>query len=80
MKVTILAFGIAKEIFGNVSQKVDLQKGTTVAELKSRIRTDYPELRELSSCLIAVNDEYAEDDLTLHPEDEIAVIPPVSGG
>jgi molybdopterin synthase sulfur carrier subunit len=80
MKLTLLAFGIAKEIFGSASVKIDLPGEATVAELKSALEAEYPALKKLSSCLIAVNSEYAEDSLILRPEDEIALIPPVSGG
>jgi molybdopterin synthase sulfur carrier subunit len=80
MKVNILAFGVTKEIFGGASIEMDLENETTVAELKNRIEAAYPEMKDLSSCMIAVNDEYAKDDMIIHPEDEIAVIPPVSGG
>lgn len=80
MKITLLAFGIAKEIFGSASKEMDLHEGVTVAELKSGLATAYPTIKKLSSCLIAVNNEYADDRQVIHPEDEIAIIPPVSGG
>ena len=80
MKTTILTFGIVKEIFNGASKEMNLKDGITVGELKSSMEAAYPEMKKLRSYLIAVNDEYAEDDLVLNPEDEIAVIPPVSGG
>jgi molybdopterin synthase sulfur carrier subunit len=40
----------------------------------------YPNLKGLKSLLIAVNNEYAEDSVELLESDEIALIPPVSGG
>lgn len=80
MKTTILAFGIAKDIFNGASRELEVPDGITVTELKTRLEIKYPELKKLSSCLIAVNNAYADDDLVIHPEDEIAIIPPVSGG
>ncbi|RYF62770.1 MAG: MoaD/ThiS family protein, partial [Cytophagaceae bacterium] len=39
-----------------------------------------PALTGVKSILVAVNSEYAEPDTLLNPSDEIALIPPVSGG
>ncbi|WP_152270746.1 MoaD/ThiS family protein [Agriterribacter humi] len=80
MKTTILTFGIAKEIFNGASKEMNLKDGITVAELKNSLEAAYPEMKKLHSYLIAVNNEYAEDDLVLDSADEIAIIPPVSGG
>lgn len=80
MKTTILAFGIAKEIFNGSSKDIELKDGITLPELKSKLEADYPALKKLRSYLVAVNDEYATDDLVLTVNDEIAIIPPVSGG
>lgn len=80
MKTTILTFGIAKEIFNGASKEMNLKDGITVAELKNSLEAACPEMKKLHSYLIAVNNEYAEDDLVLDSADEIAIIPPVSGG
>ena len=80
MNVDILAFGIAKEIFGNASVTVDLESETTVEHLKTALEKKYPALQKLGSYMIAVNNEYAEDKTMIASKDEIAVIPPVSGG
>jgi molybdopterin converting factor subunit 1 len=80
MKTTILAFGIVKEIFNSTSKEITVWDGITVAELKNKIETEYPEIKKLKSYFIAVNDEYAEDTLIISTKDEIAIIPPVSGG
>jgi molybdopterin synthase sulfur carrier subunit len=40
----------------------------------------YPKLAELVSFLIAVNSEYADDDRVINSGDEVAIIPPTSGG
>jgi molybdopterin synthase sulfur carrier subunit len=79
MKVNVLAFGIAKDIFGASSIEANLH-GNTTADLKESLEKSFPRLKQLKSYLIAVNNEYAEDDLMLTETDEIAIIPPVSGG
>jgi molybdopterin converting factor subunit 1 len=80
MRVNILAFGIAKDIFGASAITVDLPETALAGDLKAVLEQQYPRLKQLASYLLAVNNEYAGDDLALDARDEIAVIPPVSGG
>ena len=79
MIVNVLAFGIAKEIFGASSITVELP-GNSVADLKTNLELSYPKLKALASYLVAVNNEYAGDEQVLDSRDEVAIIPPVSGG
>lgn len=75
----MLAFGIAKDIFG--AQSIQLQTdGATIGDIKAILEEQYPELKELASYMIAVNDEYAHANTVINAGDEIAIIPPVSGG
>lgn len=80
MKINILAFGIAKEIFGGSAMVLPMGAGATVGDLKITLETQYPKLKQLASYLVAVNSAYAEDSLAIGEQDEIAIIPPVSGG
>ena len=80
MEINILAFGVAKDIFGGATVSVQLTNDATVFNLKYLLEDKYPRLKKLASYMVAVNDEYALDGDTLHERDEIAIIPPVSGG
>jgi len=80
MNLNILAFGIVKEIFQNSLVEVELNGAPTISNLRSVIEKDYPRLKQLASYMIAVNNEYATADLIIDAKDEIAIIPPVSGG
>ncbi|MEO8885992.1 MAG: MoaD/ThiS family protein [Mucilaginibacter sp.] len=80
MEVNILAFGIAKDIFGAPAVSVQLNNDATVSNLKYLLEHQYPKLKQLASYMVAVNNEYALDGDTVHQRDEIAIIPPVSGG
>lgn len=79
MKVNVLAFGIAKDIFGGPSVQMELPDAS-VNRLKQELEKHYPRLKQIASYMVAVNNEYAENELTLTEQDEIAIIPPVSGG
>ena len=80
MKINILAFGIAKEIFGVSTITVELTDAATTADMKALLEERYPKLKQLASYMVAVNNEYAEDKLIITERDEVAIIPPVSGG
>ncbi len=78
----VLLFGIAKDIVGKSEirfSETDVVPGS-VGDLKRLLTASYPEFGKLSSLAVAVNSEYATDAVFLTKDDEIAIIPPVSGG
>lgn len=75
----ILLFGAAKDIAG-VPVLNKPEHITDVATLKAWLFEVYPSLQQLRSVMIAVNRTYAADTQVISSQDEIAVIPPVSGG
>ncbi len=80
MKVSVLGFGIVKEIFGIPSIDMELPSDITTVGLKEILLKEYPDLLKLSSFMIAVNNSYAQKEQVITSSDEIAIIPPVSGG
>lgn len=80
MQVNILAFGIAKDIVRGSQLQLELPAGATVADLKERLCARFPDFERLASLRVAVNSEYVENSRTLAEQDEIVLIPPVSGG
>lgn len=79
MKYRLRTFGITREILGGKEITVEME-GYRVAELKAALNARFPAIKSLNSLLIAVNNEYAADEAVLSETDEIALIPPVSGG
>ena len=79
MKVKLKTFGAVRDIVGGKEISCELN-GKTVQDLKNQLFHQYPSLTGLNSLLIAVNQSYAEAELVLNETDEIALIPPVSGG
>lgn len=81
--MTILLYGITKDIVGSGSLSMPMS-GTgqlrTVGALRSYLSKTYPDLSKLSSLAVAVNNSYADDSVAISHFDEIALIPPVSGG
>jgi molybdopterin converting factor subunit 1 len=80
VNINIALFGIAREIVGQPSLSLTAPEGQSAAGLLAELRRTYPDLAGLRSLAVAVNNEYAADDVVLHERDEIALIPPVSGG
>ncbi len=78
----ILFFGITKDIVGSSQVILDFENEApkSVGELKMKLERKYPEFSKLSSLAVAVNSEYADDNVQLQTNDEVAIIPPVSGG
>ena len=78
----VLLFGIAKDIVGKSEIKFSQKDALpgSVGELKQFLADVHPEFSKLSSLAVAVNNEYASDSAVLSESDEIAIIPPVSGG
>ena len=80
MKISILAFGVAREIIGGAATSLEWQEGGTVGELKSTLEKKYPALGSIGHYLIAVNQQCVADQVSVQLQDEVAIIPPVSGG
>ena len=77
--ITVKLFGITRDIVG--SPILEIQEApNSVLELKTYMVSHYPRIKGLNSLLVAVNSEYAKDETRLNSTDEIALIPPVSGG
>ncbi len=78
--ISVLLFGIARDLTGQSTVSIPLSGGANVGDLLGQLHQRYPALTGIRSLLIAVNGEYAEAGQLLTDNDEIALIPPVSGG
>lgn len=79
MKLNVLVFGIAKEIFGTNQLVVNFD-GNNSEDLKNSLEKQFPRLKQLPAYMLAVNNEYVSTGTEINSNDEIAIIPPVSGG
>ncbi|HAD07194.1 MAG TPA: molybdopterin converting factor subunit 1 [Anaerolineaceae bacterium] len=79
--VKVLFFAHLKELSGVDKELIPIYKTIRVVELKQVLKERFPMLDErLKNVLVAVNQQYAEDDDLIQPGDEVAIFPPVSGG
>jgi molybdopterin converting factor subunit 1 len=79
MQVRVLFFGVLKDLLSSSGEAVTLPEGATVAQLMEQLRNGagHP---VWSALAVAVNREYAAASAVLHEGDEVALLPPVSGG
>jgi len=81
MRIRILAFARARELFGLPQGDVDVRDGATVGDVRRHLEERAPRLRELGASLrLARNGTLSADDETLREGDEVALLPPVGGG
>jgi molybdopterin converting factor subunit 1 len=81
MRVKVLFFGMLKEMLSSGSQTLELPQGATVDVLLGHYRDLWPQQPKLWSALaVAVNQNYAKGSCLLREGDEVALLPPVSGG
>jgi len=81
MRVRVLFFGMLKEFAGRASDTLDIPEGSSVTDVLKLYESQIPRLKEaLPSLALAVNQQYAGTDTKLRSDDEVALLPPVSGG
>jgi len=81
MVIRVLFFGILKDLAGRASDSLDLPESSTLDDVLLHYESQFPRLREmLPSVALSVNREYADPGTRLRAEDEVAFLPPVSGG
>ena len=81
MQVRVLYFGMLKELAGRDKESVELAEGSRLGDLFAELRRRTPKLDDFHGAIaLAVNYRYSDGKAVLHDEDEVALIPPVSGG
>src|SRR5260370_18823445 len=81
MQVQVLLFGVLKDLARRQSDTLTLPEGATVADLMECYGQRVPALKgALEKIAVSVNQEYCRSDAKLHAGDEVALLPPVSGG
>jgi molybdopterin converting factor subunit 1 len=81
MQIRLKLFALLRDRAGTSELSLDLNDGATVATVVDALRERFPATAELlPRCAFAVNQSYAPLDHVLSDRDELAVIPPVSGG
>jgi molybdopterin synthase sulfur carrier subunit len=81
IRVTVLFFGRLKDVAGHAEDSAEFSDATTIEQLFALYAARYPELAKYRSSVVASrNQEFAAWDTPLYSGDEVAFLPPVSGG
>jgi MoaE-MoaD fusion protein len=81
MRVRVLFFGRLREMVGRAEEEAELDEGARVEDLFARYGRAFPALGRLRPSVVAsVNQEFSQWSAPLRPGDEVAFLPPVSGG
>ena len=81
ISIRVMFLGPAGDFAGVASTSLEVDAATTVADVRRLLSERYPRLgKALGTIRVAVNEEFAREDHILKSNDEVALIPPVSGG
>ena len=81
MKIRVRLFASLKDKAGTSMLSLTVPEGTSVEQLLSIIQTQNIDLKDATQgVLVAINQEYASSKTIILESDELALIPPVSGG
>jgi len=81
VRVTVLFFGMLKDVVGRAEDQLDLETNATLGRIFDHYCSRFPRIRDMAgSILLARNHEFAGPSTQIADGDEIAFLPPVSGG
>src|SRR5713226_9019643 len=81
MRVKVLFFGMLKDIVGSAEEQLNITDGAHLANIFDHYAGRFPRLREMASSIkLARNREFADGSAGVSDGDEVAFLPPVSGG
>jgi molybdopterin converting factor small subunit len=79
--MNVLVFAGLADAVGGSSIRLDIALPAHVADVKRAIEYQFPSAKPiLAGCFAAVNHIFAGDEILVHEGDEVAFLPPVSGG
>jgi molybdopterin converting factor subunit 1 len=81
VRVRVLFFGMLRDIAGRSEEEIDVDEGSRLEAIFERYARQFPRLRGLeSSIVLACNQQFCDRSVSVHEDDEVAFLPPVSGG
>ncbi len=81
IRITIIYFASVKDVTGIRMESMDISNDTSIREILSKILIFYPKLKSMLNIIqVSVNYKVVDFNTVLKDGDEVALLPPISGG
>jgi MoaE-MoaD fusion protein len=81
VRIRVLFFGVTRDIVGRTEDSLEITPGARLETVLEEYAARFPRLREMTGSLVlALNQQFSSPSSAVHDGDEVALLPPVSGG